>query len=62
MDVYFTNTADRELKNWLKSDRATAKKIYELISDIQKFGMLGDKGVFVKMKIHQKSAKNTAVS
>jgi len=44
MDVYFSNTADRELKSWLKSDRATAKKIYELISDIQKLGMLGGKG------------------
>ena len=44
MDVYFTDIANKELKNWLKSDRSTAKKIYDLISDIQKHGMLGGRG------------------
>jgi len=44
MEVYFTNIANKELKSWLKSDRTTAKKIYDLISDIQKYGMLGGRG------------------
>jgi len=44
MDVYFTDIANKELKNWLKVDRSTAKKIYDLISDIQKYGMLGGRG------------------
>jgi len=44
VDVYFTDIANKELKNWLKSDRPTAKKIYDLISDIQKYGMLGGRG------------------
>jgi len=44
MDVYFTDIANKELKNWLKSDRSTAKKIYDLISDIQKYGMLDGRG------------------
>jgi len=39
MDVYFTDIANKELKNWLRSDRSTAKKIYELIGDIQKYGI-----------------------
>ena len=44
MDVYFTNLADREFKDWLKSNKATAKKIYELIGDIKEFGVLGGRG------------------
>ena len=44
MDVYFTDIANKELKNWLKSDPSTAKKIYDLISDIQKQGMLSGRG------------------
>jgi len=44
MDVYFTDIADKELKNCLKSDPASAKKIYELICDIQEHGMLGGRG------------------
>jgi len=44
MNVYFTKIADKELKDLLKSDRSVAQKIYELISDIQKFGMLGGRG------------------
>jgi len=44
MDVYFTKIADKELKDWLKSDRSVAQKIYELISDIQELGMLGGRG------------------
>jgi len=44
MEVYFTDIANKELKIWLKSDRSTAKKIYELISDIQKHGMLEGRG------------------
>jgi toxin YoeB len=44
MNVYFTDIANKELKNWLKADRSTAKKIYDLISDIQKYGMLGGRG------------------
>ena len=44
MDVYFTDIADKELKNWLKSDPLTAKKIYDLISDIKSHGMLDGRG------------------
>ena len=44
MDVYFTDIANKELKNWLKTDRSTAQKIYDLIRDIQKYGMLDGKG------------------
>jgi toxin YoeB len=44
MNVYFTRIADKELKDWLKSDRSVAQKIYELISDIQVYGMLGGRG------------------
>lgn len=44
MSVYFTKIADKQLKNWLKSDRATAKKIYELIADIGENGPLDGKG------------------
>ena len=44
MDVYFTNLADREFKDWLKSNKADDKKIYELISDIKEFGVLGGRG------------------
>ena len=44
MDVYFTDIANKELKNWLKSDRLTAKKIYDLISDIKSHGLLGGRG------------------
>jgi len=44
MDVFFTDIANKELTNWLKSDRSTAQKIYDLICDIQKYGMLGGRG------------------
>ena len=44
MDVYFTDIANKELINWIKSDRSTAKKIYELITDIQKYGMMDSRG------------------
>jgi len=44
MNVCFTKIADKELKDWIKSDRSVAKKIYELISDIQEYGMLGGRG------------------
>ena len=50
MDVYFTDIANKELKNWLKSDRSTAKKIYDLISDIQKYGMIDGKCKPEKLK------------
>ena len=50
MDVYSTDIANKELKNWLKSDRSTAKKIYDLISDIQKYGMLDGRGKPEKLK------------
>jgi len=44
MNVQFTNIADKELKDWIKSDRAVAKKIYELINDIKEHGLLGGRG------------------
>lgn len=44
MDIYFTDIANKELKNWVKSDKATAKKIYDLITDIKEYGMLGGRG------------------
>ena len=44
MNVYFTDTADKELKDWLKSNKVNAKKIYELISDIKEHGLLGGRG------------------
>jgi len=53
MDVYFTDIANNELKNWLKSDRSTAKKIYNLISDIQQFGMLGGRGKPEQLRHHK---------
>jgi len=53
MDVYFTDIANKELKNWLKSDRLTAKKIYDLIGDIKSHGMLGGRGKPEKLKHHK---------
>jgi len=50
MDVYFTDIANKELNYWLKSDRLTAKKIHNLISDIQKYGMLDGRGKPEKLK------------
>ena len=50
MEVYFTKIAEKELKGWLKSDRLTARKIYELIEDIQEFGMLNGRGKPEKLK------------
>ena len=50
MNVYFTDIANKELKNWLKSDRSTAKKIYDLISDIQEYGVLYGRGKPEKLK------------
>ena len=44
MNVYFSKIADKQLKNRLKSDRATAKKIYDLIADIGEKGLLDGKG------------------
>jgi len=44
MEVYFTDIANKELHDWLKSDRAVAKKIYELINDIKEHGLLGGRG------------------
>jgi len=53
MDVYFTDIANKELDNWLKSDRSTAKKIYDLISDIQTYGMLDGRGKPEKLKYYK---------
>ena len=34
MLIRFSKTADKELKDWLKSNPAAANKIYDLIEDI----------------------------
>jgi len=57
MDVYFTAISNKELKNWLKSDRATAKKIYDLISDIQEYGMMGGRGKPEQLKHYKKPTR-----
>jgi len=53
MDVYFTDIANKELKNWLKSDRTMAKKVYDLISDIQEYRMLGGRGKPEQLKYYK---------
>ena len=53
MNVKFTNSADSELKDWLKSNRAVAKKIYELINDINEFGLLGGRGKPEQLKYYE---------
>ena len=53
MNVYFTKLADKELKDWIKLDRSVAKKIYELISDIQEYGMLGGRGKPEQLKYYK---------
>jgi len=57
MEVYFTDIANKELKSWLKSDRSTAKKIYDLISDIQKYGMLDGRGKPEQLKYYKNPAR-----
>jgi len=44
MNILFSEIANKELKNWIKADHATAKKINELINDIVIYGMLGGRG------------------
>ena len=51
--MYFTDIAEKEFKNWLKSDRAIAKKIYGLISDIKENGMLGGRGKPEQLKYYK---------
>jgi len=53
MDIYFTDIADKELDTWLKSNRSAVKKIYELIDDIEKYGMLGGRGKPEQLKYHK---------
>ena len=53
MDVYFTDTADQELKDWIKSNRAVAKKIYELINEIKTYGLLDGKGKPEQLKYYK---------
>ena len=57
MNVRFTKTADKELKAWIKSDRSSAKKIYDLISDIQEHGLLGGRGHPEQLKYYQNPAR-----
>jgi toxin YoeB len=44
MKVHFTKVAQKQLTDWIKSDRSTAQKIYMLIDDIQKNGLLDGLG------------------
>ena len=53
MIVHFSKIADKQLKNWLKSDRAVAKRIYDLIADIKRNGMLEGKGKPEQLKHHK---------
>ena len=53
MDVFFTDTADQELKDWIKSNRAVAKKIYELINEIKTYGLLGGRGKPEQLKYYK---------
>ena len=56
MDVYFSKTADKQLKDWIKSDANIAKKIYELIEDIQKNGFLHGIGKPEQLKYYKNPA------
>ena len=53
MRVHFSKTADKEFKAWIKSDRATAKKIVELIEDIKTYGLLDGRGYPEQLKYYK---------
>ena len=57
MNIQFSDEADKELKEWLKSSKSTAKKIYELIGDIKKYGVLGGRGKPEQLKHHKNPPK-----
>jgi toxin YoeB len=44
MRVVFSKTARKQLEDWSVSDRNIVDKIDELLSDIQKYGLLKGKG------------------
>jgi len=57
MKVLFTAAAEKELRGWLKSNRTTAKKIYELISEIKEYGLLGGRGKPEQLKHYKNPAR-----
>ena len=53
MTPYFTDIADKEYKDWCKSDKKVFKKINDLIDDIEKNGLLFGIGKPEQLKYYE---------
>ena len=53
MIIRFSKIADKQLHDWITSDRSVAKKIYELIEDIKINGLIYGKGKPEQLKYYK---------